>query len=380
MLYEKILNTLSKEEVRKVIEGLEKMPADLLHRLRQALHASTSSRSYEPYDEYVDRAGYTETAIGSRLIADGKIACVILAGGQGTRLGWHGPKALFPIIPEEGKTILQIHLEKMQKALSVPVAIMCSPLNIGAIESALRQSNYYGLTPDRVEVFMQDLLPLLDRKENWFFEEEGKICQGPDGNGRVFQYLARAGILQRWKAKGIEHIVILPIDNPLSRPLDPALIDFHQRHGFDATTACVLKEDAYEKVGAFAKCDGRPCVLEYSEIDPAHRTARKEDGSLLFSLANINIFVFRTEFASQLAEKEFPWHAAEKSAHCFNPHNGTVETISAWKLETFLFDALPWARKMGALVYPREDIYAPLKNATGDRSPDTVRAAIRACR
>lgn len=346
-------------------------PEEILKQ-RAALRARfTSSRDFLPFDAYTHRDAYKKQVQGVSRVTNNKIACVILAGGQGTRLGWHGPKALFPIISD--KTLLQIHLENMRQA-DVPVAIMCSPLNVDSISSTLQLSKNFGLSS--VELFVQEMLPLLDREENSFLEAPERVCQGPDGNGKVFHYLARAGILQRWQKSGIEHIAVLPIDNVLARPLDPVFFDFHEKSGCDVTTACVLREDPMENVGSFARQNGKPCVVEYSEIDPKMREARGTDGALLFPLANINIFLFRIQFAASLSKWDFPWHVADKTASRYDPKSRMTEEIRAWKFETFLFDALPLANDLAALVYPREHMYAPLKNAVGDRSPETVRAAL----
>lgn len=372
------LPSWSEQEILSLFEIIKALPPDLLHKQRQALH-SVIQQNYLPFSHYVLHKDYAESVEGRRSIVGGKVACVIMAGGQGSRLGWSGPKALFPIFPKEGKTLLQIHLERIRDThTGSPVAIMCSPLNRSKIDAALQQARNYGLAKGQVELFVQDVLPLLNSQENWFLESRGRLSQGPDGNGKLFHCLVRAGILQRWQKKGIEHVVVIPVDNPLARPLDTALLDFHLKKGCDVTTAAVFREDPEEKVGVFAISEGKACVAEYSEIEEKQRAALQTDGSLLWNIANINIFVFRMQFIERLVEHVFPWHVAAKQAHCYSPINQKTEEIRSWKLETFLFDALPLANRMAALVYPREQIYAPLKNATGDRSPETVRAALRA--
>lgn len=374
------LSNWSEQEIRSLLDTLKLLPADLLRRQRDTIAKEKAPpQKHEPFQSHIFQHTYKEGKEGRRAIAMSKVACVIMAGGQGSRLGWSGPKALFPIFPEQGKTLLQIHLERIRDTYSgSPVAIMCSPLNHAKIDAAMQQARNYGLAKDQVDLFTQDLLPLLNFEKNWFLESPGKLCQGPDGNGRLFYYLARNGILDRWRKKGIEHIVVVPIDNPLAKALDPALIDYHIRNQCDLTTAAVLREDPDEQVGVFAMSNGKPCVAEYSEIDPSEQKACKADGSLLWDLANINVFVFRAHFAQELASQEFPWHVAHKKARCYHPLKKKTEEVEAFKLETFLFDALPMTRKMAALIYPRAKMFAPLKNATGDKSPETVRAALLA--
>jgi len=341
----------SETQARHLLETLESLPSDTLLKQREALATAKHIKNvYEPFGEY-------EIHKNSRKAASSKIACVILAGGQGTRLGWSGPKALFPILP--GKTLLQIHLENYSS--SNPLAIMCSPLNVKEIKDAV---------DPRVPLCVQDLLPLLDSDENWFLEAPGHLALGPDGNGNVFHNLSRDGILEQWEQKGIEHIVVIPIDNPLARPLDPGLVDFHLSHDGEVTIACVRRDDPFENVGVLARCGGKTCVVEYSEIDEELRSTRNDDGSLVLPLANINIFMFRFSFVKK--KITFPWHAAKKKARSWP----SGQEIDAWKLETFLFDALAHVNGAAALVYERDDMYSPLKNATGDRSPETVRAAL----
>ncbi len=367
-------------DLKLLKERLEVLPASLFDEQRRSLSAlhslRTQKESLEPYTGYLEANSYECGPIGKELIEAGQIACVILAGGQGSRLGWEGPKALFPIFQSE--TLLQVHLKNIERVQSLtPVALMCSPLNDEAIRLSLEGMRESGSTTLKsVEVFLQDLLPRMTSGERWFLEGKGILSEGPDGNGKVFHYLARAGILERWKSQGIQHIMVLPIDNPLACFLDPKLIDWHGAQGADVTNACIRREDPYEQVGVLARREGKPCIVEYTEIPHEKRIAKNSDGSLRFPLANTGIFIFRLEFAARLTEKTLPLHATSKPARLFSWVTHAVEDIAAWKFETFLFDALPWASKMEALVYPRHQIYAPLKNAKGEKSPETVRAAI----
>ncbi len=282
---------------------------------------------------------------------------IILAGGQGTRLGGSQPKGLVPVTPIQGKSLLQLFCEKTVAASrlaghSLPLAIMTSPLNHEDIVTFLKNHDYFGLD---IDLFPQEMLPFLDDNGNWIVESGGKIAQGPDGNGHVFKRFVEAGLWEKWHARGIQHINIVPIDNALADPFDKAFLSQHQ--GNDITIKAIPRDDPQENVGALCLKNGKVGVWEYTEISG-------ETKNLEF--ANINIFCLSMSFAEKLAKKTFPWHLARKKPK---------ETF-IWKFETFIFDMLDYAEKVGIVVFPREQVYSPLKNAAGDRSLKTVQASL----
>lgn len=289
---------------------------------------------------------------------------IILAGGQGTRLGATLPKALVPVTPVQQKSLLQLLCEKTlaasrQVGHALPLAIMTSPLNHAEILSFLENHSYFGLTPETVDLFPQEMLPFLDDQGNWIVEAGGKIAQGPDGNGHCLKRFVQTGIYEKWQKRGIEHVHIIPIDNALADPFDPHFFGAHLEQKNDVTIKAILRNDPQEHVGALCLKNGKIGVWEYTE--------RSEVAEYL-TLANINLFCLTMPFAYELAQRTLPWHLARKK----------YRDRFIWKFETFIFDMLDYTEKVGVVVFPREQVYSPLKNAEGERSLKTVQASLLA--
>jgi UDP-N-acetylglucosamine/UDP-N-acetylgalactosamine diphosphorylase len=283
-----------------------------------------------------------------------------LAGGQGSRLGYSQPKALVPITPVRQKTLLQLFCEKTKAAslaygLPLQMAVMASPLNFDILQSYLKENDYFGLAPSQVHLFSQDTAPLLNEEGDWFLEN-GVLATGPNGNGYSLHKLMESGIGKQWKEQGIESVMALPIDNPLADPFDAAFCGFHHRRQNEATLKAIERKDKHEKVGVIVRKQNRIAVQEYSEI-PSDFEA---------PLAHINLFCFSLAFIEKMPAVDLPWHLAHKK------HGSRM----VWKFEKFLFDVLTHTEKTGILVYPREDVYAPLKNLEGPHSVETVRRSL----
>jgi len=310
-----------------------------------------------------DQPDAAEELKGQQLISEGKVACLILAGGQGTRLGAVQPKALFEITPVRKKTLLQLLCEKTAAAsaaykVSLQIAVMTSPLNHAAIVTYLQENGYFGLKATQVQLFMQDTAPFLNDEGNWFADASGEIAAGPDGNGHALRKLMQAGIGKLWKEQGIESVLVLPIDNPLADPFDAALCGYHALAKREATLKAMERLDPSEKVGVIVRREGKIGVQEYSEL-PENFAA---------PLAHIGLFCFSLSFIEQMETIELPWHLARKK----------YENQMIWKFERFLFDVLAYTEQTGILVYPREDVYAPLKNLEGPHSLRAVQEAMTA--
>ena len=327
-------------------------PPELINQQRARLQHKEQIVNVAPLEDY--------TLAGENSSCDLKtFGTIILAGGQGSRLGGSQPKGLVPITPIQGKSLLQLFCEKTRAASrqaghSLPLAIMTSPLNHEEIDAFLKKHAYFGLS---IDLFPQEMLPFLDDNGNWIVESGGKIAQGPDGNGHVFKRFVQSGLWEKWNARGILHINIVPIDNALADPFDKDFLSQHQNN--DVTIKAIRRDDPQENVGALCLKNGKIGVWEYTEISGETKN---------LSLANINLFCLSMSFAHRLAEKNFPWHLARKKHH----------NIPMWKFETFIFDMLDYAEKVGVVVSPRNAVYAPLKNAVGERSLTTVQSSLLA--
>lgn len=268
-------------------------------------------------------------------------AALFLAGGQGSRLGFDGPKGCYPLL---GKTLFQRHAEKIRK--DAPVAILTSRLNHHETTSFFEQQSYFGLK--KLSFFSQDTLPLLDEAGKWFWMAPGKIAEGPDGNGSVFAAMERAGILRRFAEEKVETIHVVPVDNPLADPFDPQLAAFHEASGADLSLKCIRLEDPAEPMGRLVRIEGRLAIAEFAELTEEERLQNR--------YANTALLAIDLSLAKLLAKKNFPLHWAWRSTPAWRG-----EKRFAWKAERFIVDALAFAEKARALFCSKESCYAPLK-------------------
>lgn len=339
----------------------------------------------EPFTDFFESNTVDSEAIGRELISKGKVGCIIVAGGQGTRLRIDGPKGKYPISIIKQKTLFQLFAEKTlaagrQSGKMLHLAIMTSPQNREETIKFFADNQNFGLSQLQLHFFCQGSLPLLDTEGDLFLEEKHSISIGPDGNGSCLKAFVESGIWEKWKTNGIEYANFVLIDNPLANPFDATLVGFHVSRGDDVSIKCIKRNDPKEKVGLIVKKDGHADVVEYSEISPDEQTARLTDGSLKHGCANISLFCFNMDFIQSAAASasEMDLHPAFKAVKAIDDE-GDVRTPTepnAWKFERFIFDVLPLANQVSALCYPREDCFAPLKNYEGNDSPSTVRDAL----
>ncbi len=273
-----------------------------------------------------------------------KAAALFLAGGQGSRLGFEGPKGCYPLL---GKTLFQRHFEKMRSDASA--AILTSPLNHQETLSFFEKKNRFGF--EKLSFFCQDTLPLLNEEGNWFWAAPGKIAEGPDGNGSVFAAMERSGVLDRFAQEGVEVFHVIPVDNPLADPFDPELAAFHEREGADLSLKCIRLEESEEPMGRLVRIEGRLAIAEFAELTEGQRIENR--------YANTGLLSIELSFAQALAKKHFPLHWAWKSTDAWI--GGKITKKHAWKAERFIVDALGFTQKACALCVERNSCYAPLK-------------------
>ncbi len=340
-----------------------KMFAPLLKEQKRLLTAHSTHSTPLPFSSAEPPQDF---ALGEALVAQGKVGCLILAGGQGTRLGFAGPKGMVPVSCVRHKSLFQHLAERVNAAAhwankEIPVAIMTSPVNHGETTAFFKKNAFFGLRPS---FFEQKELPFIDEQGDWLLERPGELAMGPDGNGHALQLFFSTGIWHKWKEKGIEYVNLIFVDNALADPIDRELVGFVKRSGFDAALKAIKRVSPTEMMGVLAQKEGKLCVVEYSEIPPYAPE---------FTLSSTGMFCVSMDFIHFLCHElkaEFPLHLAKKTALIAN------ETKRVGKCERFLFDLLNYTRSSGALLVPREKHYAPLKNAEGDKSLKTVQEAL----
>jgi len=317
--------------------------------------------------------------LGKELISAGKVAAFVVAGGQGTRLKFNGPKGDFPISPVRNKTFFQIFAETIaavsKKYQTVcPWYIMTSPLNYVQTIKIFRKNNYYGLGKKNVFIFQQGTLPNFSVSGKILLADKANIACSPDGHGGSIKALYHSGALKDMKRRGIEYLSYWQVDNPLINIFDPLFIGLHVLEKAEMSSKALIKAGPKEKVGNFCLNNGRVTVIEYSDMPDELAEKRKPDGSLLFELGSIAIHIINRTFVENLNKNDFslPLHRAAKKIPHINK-NGKAVKSKRIKLESFVFDALPLASKSVILQTIRCEEFAPTKNATGVDSVKTTK-------
>lgn len=379
-------DTLTERQRAMLLSQIESLNIPTFRMQQQMLVGTkhTPFRLLEPFTDFENIDYKRDQNRGQQLIAEGKVGCLIIAGGQGTRLCFDGPKGSFPTSVIKKKSLFQLFAEKIvaagkQVGRKLPVAIMTSPLNHNETIRYFEDHLFFGLDFSQLIFFTQKMLPLLNHKGDLFLDETWHIAVGPDGNGSSLKHFVEDHIWDEWYKSGVRYVSYVLVDNPLADPFDAELTGYHHQ-GADVIMKCTSRKDPEEKVGIVIRHEDKVKIIEYSELPKEERTATLEDGTLKHRCANLSLFSFTMDFIKQAAKADTFLHLAHKAVKFLN-ETATVEqseTPNAWKFEEFIFDVLPLALKVKALLYPREQCFAPLKNIDGDASIETVRAALQA--
>lgn len=320
--------------------------------------------------------------IGESLIKQQKVAVLIVAGGQGSRLGFEGPKGTFPLSPVKGKTLFQLFAEQVKSlsdrfAVTIPLLIMTSEDNHGDTARFFEKNRFFGLSPQAVHFFSQEVLPALSPDGKLILKDNVHLYTSPNGHGGSLKALSDSGILSKLIGTGYEELFYCQVDNPLVRIADPIFLGYHSMTDSQVSTKAVRRRGVEEKVGVYLKVNGKDAVVEYSDLDESYMSALDEKGAILYWAGNTAIHVFSLSFIKDLNRDGFalPYHCARKSAYVVSS-DWEPATIDVWKFETFVFDAIPLARRACCMEVAREEEFAPVKNKEGSDSPESARQAL----
>jgi UDP-N-acetylglucosamine/UDP-N-acetylgalactosamine diphosphorylase len=325
--------------------------------------------------------------IGEAMIAAGEVAVVVVAGGQGTRLGFDGPKGTYPIGPVSACSLFQIHAQKIvalgrRHGRPIPLYVMISPENHQETADFFREHENFGL--DHVRLFVQGQMPAVDRSTGKILLADfGHVALSPDGHGGTLRALAAPGpngsqsCLDEMRARGIATLFYFQVDNPLVKIAEPAFLGLHRGSEAEVSFKVVEKVMPDEKVGVVVEVDGRPQVIEYSDLPPELAERREPDGRLELWAGSVAIHIFERAFIERILANGvgLPFHRAIKKVPYVDGEGRQVDPRepNAIKFETFIFDALPMAERYAVVETERATEFEPLKNATGPDSPATVR-------
>lgn len=322
--------------------------------------------------------------VGEAAIRRGELAAFVVAGGQGTRLGFDHPKGLFKISPVKSKSLFQIFAEKIifaQKkyGVQIPWLVMTSHINDAETRAFFKENSFFGLNPENVLFFTQGLMPAVDKSGKIILADKGKIAMTPDGHGGCLRAMVRSGAIERMRAMGVKYLSYFQVDNPLVDIIDPYFLGFHILGESQMSSKMIPKAYAGEKVGHFCLRDGKLCVIEYSDLPDKLKNMTNSDGSLTFKAGSVAIHILDVDFIELLGSgtcgKKLPFHRADKKIPYLGDSGEIVkpETPNGIKFEMFVFDALEFAKNPVIIEGSRCDEFSPVKNAEGVDSPATCR-------
>ena len=318
--------------------------------------------------------------IGEDIIANNQYAVVTMAGGQGTRLGHKGPKGTFILnVKPEPKSLFQIIAENLIKAnnkygIILNWYIMTSTENNDETVKYFEDNNYFGYNSENVKFFKQGNLPLLSEDGKLIINSEYRIKYAASGNGTIYQAMLNDGVIDDMKRKGIKWVFIGSVDNALLNMVDPMLLGLTKKRGTEIASKTIVKNSPYEKVGVFCKKNGKPGVIEYSEIPETLIEEVDENGELMYGESHIMCNLYTLDAIEKIANVELPYHSAHKKVD-FMQEDGNMfyaKDPNGYKYEAFIFDGFELFDDITLYRGKREEDFAPVKNAEGVDSPETA--------
>lgn len=375
---EKQILEIDFEQLKKLYEDTQKQPEIEEKLIEHITYTDKSKLTKEEENELQQ--------MGTEVISSGKYAVITMAGGQGTRLGHSGPKGTYKLSTKNGsKYIFEIIIDTLKRAqkeydITLPWYIMTSRENHEDTIKFLEEQNYFGYDKTKVKFFKQGELPLLNTNGKVMLDNEKKIKEAADGNGGIYEAMSKNGILEDMKCRGIEWIFVSNIDNILSNFVDPILVGLTIKQNKKIASKSVVKSGPKEKIGAFGKINGKPAVIEYIDLPEEMAEQRDQNGELIYGEGNFGNYLFHRSVFEDLANMKLPYHAAFKKSEYLDETGKYVEPQepNAYKFETFIFDAFARYNDITILRVKREDEFAPVKNKTGNDSPETAVALYNA--
>lgn len=333
-------------------------------------------------------------ARGRQALAAGQVGVILVAGGQGSRLGFDHPKGMFPIGPVSNRTLFQIHIEKLlatagRYGVRIPLYLMTSPATHEETVSFLAEHDRFGLAAEDLHIFCQGTMPAVDAATGRvLLEAPGRLALSPNGHGGTLAAFASSGAMDDARRHGIRQLFYFQVDNPLVDIGGAEYVGYHVLAGAEMTTQVIAKREPLEKVGNVVDVDGRLLVIEYSDLpdDVARRT--NPDGTLAIWAGSIAVHVFELDFLNRAAglldsqSDVLPFHVAHKKVAYVDPSGRRIspEKPNAIKFERFIFDLMPAAKNAIVVEVDPEMAFAPLKNASGAAgdTPESVKAQMAA--
>ena len=393
---------LEKYNQNKVLQIFEKIPIEKKEKLaNEIINTNFEEMDYlytnlnkntkkpeiiEPIDFY-DKNKMNEEELnvyqklGEEVVKNNKYAVVTMAGGQGTRLGWKGPKGTFKLdIGENGKYIFEILIDTLKRARDkfgeeAYWYIMTSTNNHDDTVQFFEENNYFGYSKSKIKFFDQNNLPLLDMNGNILINKNFDIKVASDGNGSVYKSLKNTGMLDDMIKKGIEWVYICGVDNIMANMVDTVFLGLAIQKNMQTASKSVKKSYPEEKVGVFCKKNGKPGIQEYIDLTQEQIYAKNLDGEMLYGDSNIVSHLFNIESLKKLADYKLKYHCANKKNSYIDENLNEIvpDKPNTYKFEAFIFDGFEYLDDMLIMRVNREEEFAPIKNAEGVDSPKTAK-------
>lgn len=393
-------NKLSAAQRQQFHQQLADIDFELVQRLTRNEDAAIdwsalAERAERPPAVRLDRkhpsfSAQDAVAAGQQALSAGRVGLILVAGGQGTRLGFDQPKGLFPIGPVSQRTLFQMHCDRLlaigrRYGKTIPLLVMTSPATDAETRDYFAQHDRCGLAAEDLIIFCQSTMPAVDAETGKILMSSvDSLALSPDGHGGLIAALDRHGCLELARQRGVDLFAYAQVDNPLAELCDAELIGYHLLSSSQLTTQVVKKRFPMEKVGNVVSVDGKVQIIEYSDLPQAAAEQRDAAGDLKFWAGNIAVHVFNRSLLEDIVASAdgLPFHRASKVVPFVDESGRLVEpeTPNAIKFERFIFDLLPLAERAFVVEGDASEVFAPVKNANGAEvdTPDTAQAALLA--
>ena len=384
----KYYDKLTEEQQANLLAQISSVNWHLLELLQNRQDTETVKGKLEPLGALevseIEKRKEEFTQIGIEALKAQKVGAVLLAGGQGTRLGFDKPKGMFNVGITKDLYIFECLIHNLMDVINqintwVPLYIMTSDKNHEDTVHFFEEKQYFGYNKDFIRFFKQDMAPSVDFNGKLLMEDKDRLSLSPNGNGGWFHSLQNAGLISHMKEIGIEWLTVFAVDNVLQRINDPAYVGAVIASGCDCGGKVVRKADPYERVGVLCLEDGKPSIVEYYEMTDDMIHLKDENGNLLYNFGVILNYMFRLDKLEQIVNKELPVHIVEKKIP-YMDETGTFikpDKPNGYKFEELVLDMIHLMDSCLPYEVVRNHEFAPIKNPTGVDSVESARALLQ---
>ncbi|MBR3436233.1 MAG: UDPGP type 1 family protein [Lachnospiraceae bacterium] len=379
--------TLTEEEKCALLSEIEATDFSVLEAAKEAPEAGKDSEVFEPLGAVtiseIEAREEEFRKAGLQAIKDCRTGAVLLAGGQGTRLGFDHPKGMYNMGLTKDLYIFECHMRQLLKVSEeagalIPLYVMTSDLNHDETVAFFKEHDYFGYDPAFIRFFRQDMAPCTDLKGKVLMKSRSSLALSPNGNGGWFHSLKNAGLLEDIHEKGIEYLSVFAVDNVLQKIQDPCFVGATILSGVNDGAMVVSKAEPEERIGVICKRNGRPSVVEYYEITEDMKTLRDENGTLLYNYGVILNYLFKVSKLEEIVDMKMPVHFAKKKIP-YMAEDGTFvkpEEPNGYKYELLVVDMVELTGTCLPFEVDRKKAFAPVKNAVGVDSVESARALL----